>query len=329
MKLFLKEHIPLICYTIIQLFLILFIYWFDGYPHILKALYSVFLGTLLLVAYLIYCYFSHQSFYKHLSNPLLTPCEAKKNSDSAPISKALDTLLQEQNKRYQNQLKKWEKKQQEQVTFMNQWVHQMKTPLSVIELITQDADDDDRFDSINEETDRIKKGLEMVLYATGLETFEQDFIVERVALWKMADSVIHENKRYFIRSNVYPEVKVDSNITVETDKKWFRFILNQLLLNAIKYSAGGKGKITISTYTNERAVILEVKDRGVGIIASDLPRVFRPFYTGENGREFKESTGMGLYLVKEVCEKINHGIELESEVDKGTTVRIVFPSVID
>ncbi|PER33983.1 hypothetical protein COI79_28425, partial [Bacillus thuringiensis] len=77
---------------------------------------------------------------------------------------------------YQNQLKKWERKQQEQMTFMNQWVHQMKTPLSIIELITQDADDS-RFDSINEETERIKKGLEMVLYVARLETFEQDFHV--------------------------------------------------------------------------------------------------------------------------------------------------------
>ncbi|PFA86232.1 sensor histidine kinase [Bacillus cereus] len=328
MKIFLKEHIPLICYTVIQLFLILFIYWMDGYPHILTALYSVFLGTMLLVAYLIYRYFSHRSFYEHLSNPLITLYESKKNKDVTPLSIALDTLLQTQNKHYQDQLKKWERKQVEQMTFMNQWVHQMKTPLSVIELITQDADDD-RFDSINEETERIKKGLEMVLYVARLETFEQDFMVERVSLLKMIDSAIHENKRYFIRSDVYPEVTVDSNLIVETDKKWFRFILNQLLSNAIKYSAGSKEKITISAYINGRAVILEVKDRGVGIIASDLPRVFRPFYTGENGREFKESTGMGLYLVKEVCEKINHEIELESEVDKGTTVRIVFPSVIN
>ncbi|PEV90680.1 hypothetical protein CN425_27725, partial [Bacillus cereus] len=80
-----------------------------------------------------------------------------------PLSRALDKLLQTQYRYYQNQLKKWERKQQEQLTFMNQWVHQMKTPLSVIELITQDADDS-RFDSINEETERIKKGLEMVLY---------------------------------------------------------------------------------------------------------------------------------------------------------------------
>ncbi|WIG24876.1 sensor histidine kinase [Bacillus toyonensis] len=324
MKLFLQEHIPLICYTIGQLFIILFIYWFDGYPHILTALYSVFLGVFLLMGYLIYRYYSHRSFYKRLSTSMETLNESIKDSDLTPLSIALDKLLQTQYQYYQNQLKKWERKQQEQMTFMNQWVHQMKTPISVIELITQDADDF-RFDSINEETERIKKGLEMVLYVARLETFEQDFHVERVQLLEVIDSVIHENKRLFIRSYVYPEVKVDPIFTVETDKKWFRFILNQVLSNAIKYSSSKKEKVIISAYTKGRAVILEVRDYGVGIPTADLPRVFQPFYTGENGRKFKESTGMGLYLVKEVCEKLNHKIELESEVGKGTKVKIVFP----
>lgn len=211
--------------------------------------------------------------------------ESIQDSDLTPLSMALDKLLQTQYQYYQNQLKKWERKQQEQMIFMNQWVHQMKTPLSVIELITQDAEDP-RFDSINEETERIKKGLEMVLYAARLETFEQDFHVDRVPLLEMIDSVIHENKRLFIRSYVYPEVKVGSLLTVETDKKWFRFILNQVLSNAIKYSSSKKEKVIISAYSKGRAVILEVRDYGVGIPTADLPRVFHPFYTGENGWKF-------------------------------------------
>ncbi|MGE7130878.1 sensor histidine kinase [Lysinibacillus xylanilyticus] len=323
MRLFLKEHIPLILYTIGQLFIILLIYWFDGYPHILTALYAVFLGVFLLIGYLIYRYFTHISFYNRLSNPRITTNELIKNSDTPPLSIALDRLLQMQDKNYQDQLKKWERKQQEQMTFMNHWVHQMKTPLSVIELITQDSDDF-RFDSINEETERIKRGLEMVLYAARLETFEQDFHVDGIHLLEMVDSVIYENKRLLIRSYIYPEVKIDSNLTVETDKKWFRFILNQVLSNAIKYSSRKNEKVTLSAYSKGRAVILEVRDYGVGIPNVDLPRVFNPFFTGENGRKFKESTGMGLYLVKEVCEKLNHKVELESEVGKGTKVRIIF-----
>jgi len=325
MKIILKEHIPLIVLTIVQLSIILLVYWLEGFSSISVMFYVVFLCVCLFVGYLIYRYLSHRSFYSILSNPPETMNEMQKNDDLTVLTEALENLLEAQYRNYQYQLRKWEKKQQDQLNFMNQWVHQMKTPLSVIELIAQDADDE-RIDSIAEETDRLKNGLEMALYVARLETFEQDFIVERVSLLTVIESVIDENKRYFIRNNVYPEVKVNTDLEVETDKKWLRFILNQLFSNAIKYSAGSKENIKISAFSREREVILEVKDSGVGIVASDLPRVFQPFYTGENGRKFKESTGMGLYLTHEVCKKLNHNITLESEVGKGTTVQVVFPS---
>lgn len=82
--------------------------------------------------------------------------------------------------------------------------------------------------------------------------------------------------------------------------------------------------MTLSAVKEGRDVVLNVQDRGVGIPKADLPRVFRPFYTGENGRRFKESTGMGLYIVKEVIDKLNHRIELESVEGEGTLVRIRF-----
>jgi signal transduction histidine kinase len=86
--------------------------------------------------------------------------------------------------------------------------------------------------------------------------------------------------------------------------------------------------VTLAAFEEGRSVILEIQDHGVGIPREDLPRVFRPFYTGENGRKFKESTGMGLYLVKNIIERLNHEIEIESEVGKGTKIRIMFPYAI-
>ncbi|WP_026677790.1 sensor histidine kinase [Fictibacillus gelatini] len=324
MKLFFKEHVPLILVTIVQLFVVLLIYWLDGYHHLLTALYSVFLGICLLAGYLLYRYFTHRAFYKRLSDPPHSFDEIAQKTGFSPLAAALDELLQTQYRHYQNQLRTWERKKSEHLTFMNQWVHQMKTPLSVIELLIQD-DDDPRFESIAEETDRIRKGLEMVLYVARLGVFEHDFRVEQVRLHEIVDKAIHENKKLFIRNHVFPEVTIDPLLTVESDAKWLRFILNQLLSNAIKYSAGSHEKVTVSAYAKERSVILEVIDRGIGIPKADLSRVFRPFYTGENGRKFKESTGMGLYLVHEVCEKLNHHIDLDSEAGKGTTARLTFP----
>ncbi|TPG71545.1 sensor histidine kinase [Brevibacillus laterosporus] len=323
-RLFLREHVPLIVYSYILMFLLLLVFWFDGYDHVLTALYAIFLGTFFLMMYLTYRYVSHRSFYLRLSQPLETMHEFMSEYNHAPLPEALETLLEAQYRRYQEQIKNWERQHQGHITFMNQWVHQMKTPLSVIELITQ-KEDDERFESISEETDKLRKGLEMALYISRLDTFEQDFSVDRVQLLPIVNKVVHDNKGFFIRNYVYPDVKIEATLTVETDAKWLVFMLDQLLTNAIKYSAGTREKVTISAYAQGEAVVLAVQDRGVGIPSADLPRVFRSFFTGDNGREFKESTGMGLYLVKEVADKLNHAVEIQSEERRGTIVRVIFP----
>ncbi|MGU3443000.1 sensor histidine kinase [Bacillus cereus] len=324
MKLFLREHVPLISFSIIQLFVTLSVYWLDGYDHLPTALYSIFLGMCLMIGYLTYRYFSHRRFYHKLSTPSKTLHESIQEMDSSPLSVALQDILETQYNQYQHQLKTWEYKEKEYLTFLNQWVHQMKTPLSVIELIAQE-EHGESFESIVEEVDQMKYGLEMVLYMARLETFEQDFYVERVSLQDIVQEVVRENKRLFICNFVYPEVKVNPNIMVETDRKWLRFVINQVVSNAIKYSAGSRKNISMATFEEGQSIILEIQDCGVGIPREDLPRVFCPFYTGENGRKFKESTGMGLYLVKSIIERMDHDIEIESEVGKGTKVRIIFP----
>lgn len=324
MKLFLCEHVPFIVFSIVQLFVVLSVYWLDGFNHVSTALYSIFLGVCLLMGYLTHRYFSHRRFYHKLSIPSKTLQESIQEMDSTPLSVALQDVLETQYSQYQSQLKTWEYKEKEYLTFLHQWVHQMKTPLSVIELIAQE-EHGESFESIVEEVDQMKYGLEMVLYMARLETFEQDFYVERLSLQDIVQEVVWENKRLFIRSYVYPEVKVNPNIMVETDKKWLRFVINQVIPNAIKYSAGSRKNITMTTFEEGQSVILEIQDYGVEIPKEDLPRVFRSFYTGENGRRFKESTGMGLYLVKNIIKKMNHDIEIESELGKGTKFRIKFP----
>ncbi|PEK36427.1 sensor histidine kinase [Bacillus pseudomycoides] len=322
-KLFIREHIPLLCFTIFQFIAIFLVYWFDGYRHMTTALYAMFLGLCFLIAYLLYRYFTHKSFYERLANPLRSLDESVQKSDFAVLSTALHELLEVQYRHYQNQLQVQERKNEEHLTFMNQWIHKMKTPLSVIELLTQD-EVDPRFESINEEADKLKKGLEMALYVARLETFIQDFYVERVQLYKLVNEAIHEHKRFFIRNFVYPEVKIEKEIIVESDAKWLQFLVGQILSNAIKYSTGSREKIILKAYNVDKRVILEVSDFGVGIPKQDIPRVFQPFFTGENGRDFKESTGMGLYLVHEIAKHLGHKVEIYSEVKKGTTVRIIF-----
>ena len=325
MKLFWREQMPLIGFTAVILLLVLLVYRYDGYTDVLTSLYAVFLGICVLGAYLAYRYFSHRELYRRLSKPPGSLGSSVQKSDAAPLSAALGRLLETQYSHYQSEIKAWERTQRDHLTFINQWVHQMKTPLSVIELITEE-DNDPRFASIAEETDRIRRGLEMVLYMARMQTFEQDFYVESVALRELASEAIHDYKRFFIHSHVYPVIVMEQELEVETDSKWLRFILQQLLSNAIKYSAGSGKKVEIVTFKEDNAVVLEVRDSGIGIPPEDIPRVFRPFFTGENGRRFKESTGMGLYLVQQVAAKLHLTVGIRSRVGEGTTVRLTFES---
>ncbi|MEK3889165.1 sensor histidine kinase [Bacillus sp. FSL K6-3431] len=325
MKLFLREHVPLVLINIIQIMIIIFIFWIDGYRDYPLALYSVFLGTFLLTVYLIYHYITHKDFYKRLTVSMRAFDEANRTLGNAPLPEALEGLLKAQYTQYMNELHMQAKKRSDHLTFINQWVHQMKTPLSVIELIAQE-DDDEKFESIREEAERLGKGLEMVLYAARLEAFEHDFQVGPVSLGEITEQAIRDNKRLFIKSRVYPETKIHSEVLVDSDEKWLIFILNQFITNAVKYSTGKSQKIIISVSKCEEHALFEVEDYGVGIAKTDMKRVFKPFFTGENGRLYRESTGMGLYLAKEVCDRLGHNIEIKSERGTGTKVKLTFPS---
>lgn len=324
MKLFLREHALLIAVQILQFFVVLSISWLAGFRSILPALYAAFLGFFFLACYLTYHYVSRRRFYKRLSEPLASLNDSLQRTEQAPVSAALDQLLKDQYRLYKNQIKTLEHQQEQHLKYMDQWVHQMKTPLSVIELTAQNLDEPDS-SNIREETDRMKTGLNTILYMARLRSIEQDFHIKHVLLSKIVHEVNKENRRFYIRNKVYPKVEVDKQeITVETDEKWLFFMLSQLINNAVKYSSGKSDTIIVSIYEKDGEAVLQVRDFGVGIPETDMRRVFDPFYTGENGRIFRESTGMGLYLTREAAHYLGHRIELTSGTGKGTEIRLIF-----
>ncbi|WP_078551326.1 sensor histidine kinase [Bacillus alkalicellulosilyticus] len=326
MKLFLREHVLLITYQLVQCVMIPILFWLDGYRGTGVMLYAFFLSVVLLTTYLIYRYVSRKNFYQTLQNPIETMLEPFEVLEQAPISEALHRLLIKQYRLYQEELQKAEERQDDHLLFMDRWVHQMKTPLSVIELTAQTLDEPES-SSLREETERMQQGLQTVLYMARLRTIVEDFQIKPVLLSKLIHEVNQENKRFYIRHEVYPKFQEQrSGITVVTDEKWLFFLVTQLVHNAVKYSSGKAKHLLLSVYEREGEAILEVKDFGIGIPTVDKKRVFTKFYTGENGRKYRESTGMGLYLVKEVAEKLEHEVELESEVGEGTSIRIIFSS---
>lgn len=314
---------PLVFVYLAQLLLILFVFWVDGYRNYSISLYAALLSGCLLIGYLVYRYVTHRNFYKRLEEPHASLEETLEIDSEAPVARGVHQLLRNQYRFYQNDIQQYQFKLKNHIHFINQWVHQMKTPLSVIHLMIQD-EDEPKFTAIADELDRMKKGLDMVLYTARLDEFEHDFYVEMLPLEKVARSVTSNQKRLFIRNRVFPSLQMEEGLNIASDEKWLSFVLTQIITNAVRYTKEENQKIILKGFKRGANVILEVQDQGVGIPASDLPRVFDPYFTGENGRNFQESTGMGLFLVKQICDKLGHTVEIESQQYRGTTVRIIF-----
>lgn len=324
MKLFLREHIPYIVIYVLSFILTII------YCVLSKALeggdvtYIIFFNTLLIVCFLIYRYSTNKRVYKTLSEEMEVLEESIKELGSSPLGEAMGALIKKQYSLYQGKIEAYNQNQKEHLTFMNHWVHQMKTPLSVIQLYIQEHEGEEMAENLKSEVDKLNKGLNMAMYFARLDEFQKDFLAEKVDLHNLIIEIINEEKRLFIKNRVYPELKLEESTIVYSDKKWIKFAIEQIITNGVKYSKEKNNKLIIELRKISNMVVLEVIDKGVGIPKKDIKRVFDAFYTGENGRVFGESTGMGLYIVKKVCDSLEHKVEIESEVGQGTRVRIIF-----
>lgn len=322
-KLFLRDHVSFIIFELLLVGFIVILYWLDGLRNIDTAIYSIVISLVLLTSFLVFRYMLRQRYYKKIVQlPTAMEDALQKNAKTAE-ARSVEAYLQTLYKLYQREVQSLYASQKRHDQFMNQWVHQMKTPISVMELLLQEDEVLDK-KNVQEEIDRLKRGLEMVLVNARLESFEDDMHVEQVDLKQLVTMVVNENKRLFIAKRVYPAIEIEDNLQIASDSKWLRFVIGQFVTNAVKYTFEANKKIVLRAYTEEQQVILHVIDEGIGIPKSDLSRVTKAFFTGENGRKTGESTGMGLYLAEEICEKLGHTLTITSEVGKGTDVMITF-----
>ena len=322
LSLFLREHIGYILFQIFVVAFILLLYWLEGFRNLETAIYSIVMSVVLIGTFLTVRYMLRRRYLQKITeNPQSMEMALQKDAKTAEYA-LTEKYMQQLYKHYQHEVQQLYASQTRQYKFMNQWIHQMKTPLSVLELLLQEPEVDRR--SMQEEVDRMKRGLEMVLMAARIENFQEDFQVEQVNLKALVTSVINDNKRLFITNRVFPQVEVDESIVVMSDSKWLQFCVMQFITNAVKYTFEDGKKVYISTSKEDGRVCLKVLDEGIGIPASDLSRVMKPFFTGENGRKTGESTGMGLYLAQEILTKLGHELHVSSEVGVGTEVEVYF-----
>lgn len=205
-------------------------------------------------------------------------------------------------------------KYQSMINYYTIWVHQTKTPISALKLLVQSEGNNQEMAM---ELLKIEQYVNMVLQYLRLDDINNDFSFEHVSLDKLVSDVLKKQVTFFAHDKINLEYKIDDT-KVLTDEKWSSFVIEQVLSNAIKYTKQG----TISIYND--ATKLYIQDTGVGIKAEDLPRVFERGFTGFQGRKDKKASGIGLYLVKLILDKLNQGVTIESIVGTGTTVCIDF-----
>ncbi|NFG41415.1 HAMP domain-containing histidine kinase [Clostridium botulinum] len=208
----------------------------------------------------------------------------------------------------------------EMIDYYTMWVHQIKTPISALYMILQSMDSSEYKKIMNQELFKIEEYVEMVLNYLRLESMSDDLRLEEYCLNEIVHDVVKKYAVIFINKKISLDLE-ELDYKMITDKKWINFVLEQILSNALKYTNNGK----ISVYMDKkRKDTLIIKDTGIGIKKEDIFRVFERGFTGYNGRMNNKSTGIGLYLCKEILNNLSNKIFITSEVGKGTEVAIDF-----
>ncbi|ELC8426112.1 sensor histidine kinase [Clostridium perfringens] len=207
--------------------------------------------------------------------------------------------------------------------YIELWVHEIKTPIATCKLLIEN-NESPLTESIGEEVCKLENYIDQALFYTRSNTIEKDYIIKEMILSSCVNKVLNNNADSLIKKRVKISLG-DLEKKVYSDSKWIEFILGQIISNSIKYMNKEHKELKIYCNENSKYVILNIEDNGAGISEKDISRVFDKGFTGENGRKFGKSTGIGLYLCKKLCKKLGLDITLISEEGKFTRVSIIFP----
>lgn len=303
------------------------------------VVYAAVLDAMIIIITVLAGFLGYSSKVKALSNALERPVE-----EQAQLPEAADDVEMLYHRLLENQsIARCESessaaiRQSQMRDYYSMWVHQIKTPISAMKLLLEAereelgqlmCDDEqsqcllsDNMNSFEDELFRIEEYVSMALQYQRVSSTENDFVLEKVSV----DGVIRDTIKKYAKIMIRRHIGMNYSGTVQevyTDGKWLAFILEQLLSNAIKYTP--QGFVKIETDKKANRFFITIKDTGIGIKAEDLPRVFEKGYTGYNGHADKKATGIGLYLCRQMADKLGHTIRIESEIGKGTKVWIGF-----
>lgn len=315
---FLSFEKPYLFIHAISFFTVAFIFLMDPYTdwEWKTFFYALFLNLLILCGFLLYRYYQNIQAVKN-----------RHNEDHVSVSLEgyeLQKYMEEMERMHIQHLNEVQEKQNEHYDFIVSWFHEIKTPISVLRLMSQTEIDPKSF---REEVEKIEHYVDQALYYAKLDNFSQDYEIKNCHVERIIKELVKGHSKTFISKKIRIQLALQP-MAVQTDPKWLQFILNQLMTNSLKYTEEN-GEISISTKETSEEKQLIIRDNGIGIESKDLPRIFNRGFTGNNGRLYTKSTGMGLYLAQELSNKLGHYITCQSEVNSYTEFIIHFPTNYD
>ena len=300
---YLRDKILLIVLHMTCMLLLAGFLYATGYETEYYLLVVIF-WLLILTAWFGYGYYNRKCYFEELETALMKMDQRYLLGELMPASHRLEDQLY----RYRE--------------YIESWVHEIKAPITGIDLMCEN-DKNDSTRRIRLENQKIENYVDMALYYARSDEVYKDYVIRKTDLQEIAAEVLKKNKLCLIQSRVQAEI--DCGDSAYTDRKWITFILNQLVLNSMKYRREEGARIWISTAKYGHGVRLTVRDNGIGIREEELDRIFEKGFTGSNGRKRERSTGMGLYLCERLCQKLGIVIDVKSREQEGTEMILEFP----
>ncbi len=323
-KLFIKDHLTLFLIVILtQLFFFGILFFLKGI-WLREVLYYSFLVVFIMALYLVVRFYKKHRIYQKIMLKTEDINDFLLEEPRSRIEEHYNAMVYEILRLENKNTLRYDRQKSTQKMLMYRFIHQIKTPVSVIKLIAENHGEEKDFEKIVESLNVIQENMNQLLTMIRLDEFKNDFISEKVNLRRICKKTVNGLKDYFIAMQVYPKLVVDDNLYVYSDRKWLALVIHQLLTNAIKYSNTG-GVVQIEAKKTEDKVILSVTDNGIGIHESEIAKIFDLFHIGENGRNNADSSGIGLFIAKSITDYMGHRLDIVSDKTKGeTTAKITF-----
>ena len=317
---YVKENIPVFLLFLVFNAVILLIGYIDNSIPNVAVIYIFLFNLFIFIIYIAWDFIRRKRFNNDFQNLETLDDVLGMAAGNTPVQREIYAKLDEMRLTHQRELDKESQKTRENLDELTRFIHDMKMPVTTMKLMIDDLDGAER-NKISTEWTRLNSMLNEVLYLKRLPNIKNDLYIEQINLAELLNASIKKLRDICMKKNIGFDIRLHES-EVHTDRKWMQFVLDQIITNSVKYSEDND--IVINGQVIKKQMIVKVTDYGRGIKEKDVGRIFESGFTSTSDHDDEQSTGMGLYLTKEVCDVLGVNIDVQSVYDEYTTVTLTF-----